>query len=234
MHRNKMMSSYLALWENSLVTSPPSEGVQGSGPAAERHYSAITQRGFQLAAYKMCSSSACKSFLLVNTRLFAHMLARSVPPSAHVSSAWVGLWDRDSLYGAELHGPQSNCNFGELWIFSAPEFFFINVLLGHQESQLPRRKPFFSLFVFPRGSVKTPWEPLPTHAHTRMYNICRSTPCFFFFFFTVFLRWSSPEDKKMLNSGKLMHLLRPSIPQASIIAVSGAEREQPLCYFRAQ
>ena len=186
MYRNEMMSSYLALWENSLVTSPPSEGVQRSGPAAERHYSAITQRGFQLAAYEMCSSSARKSFLLVNTRLFAHMLARSVPPSAHVSSAWVGLWDRDSLYGAELRGPQSNCNSSELWIFSVRSFFHKCPPGSSGVAVITPRTLFFSLFCFSLRQRENTLRANPnSRTHTHVQHIQKHT-LFFFLFFLLF------------------------------------------------
>lgn len=90
MCNNKMTRPYLALWEHALVASP-SEGVQRSLLAAERHYAAVAQWEFQFVGFRSVLVLDSWVFLLVNTHLFAHMLAHSVTLSSPLSPlpGWV-------------------------------------------------------------------------------------------------------------------------------------------------
>lgn len=112
---------------------------------------------------------------------------------------------------------------------------FISVLSGHRNVQLLHCKAFSPPFVFPAAMyIERHSHPVHTHTHTFMAYTKVHLVCYCFSALVI------SEDKraclfvKNLKCEKSCLSRGPSIPQACIIAASGGEREQPLCYFQAQ
>lgn len=142
-------------------------------------------------------------------------LTQSLLPRPHVSSAWVGLWDRDSLYVTELHSPRSNCNFNELWMFLLKTSFINGPHWAIMTCSYYNLNPFLLLLFFPCSNMKSR-RSLPPHEHTYTYS--RSKQCLFKFFSALVMvhktRWSQDKsvcsffNEKSQKVKRIMHVPR--------------------------